>query len=58
MPKNFKLSVIIFHTVCDLTTVKKKADFLNVTNAEELRTMLLQEVKLKNSKELKKSIGF
>ncbi len=45
-------------TAGDFATVKKKADFLNVTNAEELRTMLLQEVKLKNSKELKNSIGF
>ena len=45
-------------TAGDFSTVKKKADFLNITDAEELKQMLLLEVKLKNSKELKNSVGF
>lgn len=45
-------------TAGDFATVKKKADFLNITDAEELREMLADEVKLKNSKELKNSVGF
>ena len=45
-------------TAGDFATVKKKADFLNITDAEELREMLANEVKLKNSKELKNSVGF
>ncbi|MCR5260659.1 MAG: ATP-binding protein [Candidatus Gastranaerophilales bacterium] len=45
-------------TAGDFATVKKKADFLNIKDAEELKEMLLQEVKLKSSKELKHSVGF
>lgn len=45
-------------TAGDFATVKKKADFLNITDTQELTTMLLEEVKIKRSKELKNSIGF
>jgi len=45
-------------TAGDFATVKKKADFLNITDADELKEMLMQEVKLKSSKELKNSVGF
>ena len=45
-------------TAGDFATVKKKSDFLNITDAEELKRMLLSEVKLKSSKELKNAVGF
>ena len=45
-------------TAGDFATVKKKADFLNITDKEEIAKMLLEEVKIKRSKELKNSIGF
>ena len=45
-------------TTGDFATVKKKADFLNITDKTELEKMLRDEVKLKQSKELKNSIGF
>jgi len=45
-------------TAGDFATVKKKADFLNINDAEELKNMLLNEVKLKSSKDLKNSVGF
>ena len=55
--KNYDLGIKGL-TAGDFTTVKKKADFLNITDEEELKEMLMQEVKLKSSKELKNSIGF
>ncbi len=45
-------------TTGDFATVKKKADFLNITDINELSKMLQAEVKLKNSKELKNAVGF
>ncbi len=45
-------------TTGDFATVKKKADFLNITDIDELSKMLQAEVKFKQSKELKNSIGF
>ncbi len=45
-------------TAGDFATVKKKADFLNITDLSELEKMLYEEVKLKNSNNLKRSIGF
>ncbi len=45
-------------TTGDFATVKKKADFLNITDKTELEKMLRDEVKLKQSKELKNAIGF
>ena len=45
-------------TTGDFATVKKKADFLNITDLMELSKMLRDEVKLKQSKELKNAIGF
>ena len=45
-------------TAGDFATVKKKADFLGINNIQELTTMLAEEVKMKNSKELQNSIGF
>ena len=45
-------------TAGDFATVKKKADFLGINNIQELTTMLAEEVKIKNSKELQNSIGF
>lgn len=45
-------------TAGDFATVKKKSDFLNITDINELTKMLQDEVKLKQSKELKNSVGF
>lgn len=45
-------------TAGDFATVKKKADFLNVVDPEELIKMLEMEVKLKRTKNLKKAVGF
>ena len=45
-------------TTGDFATVKKKADFLNITDLAELSKMLQAEVKLKQSKELKNAVGF
>ncbi len=45
-------------TAGDFSTVKKKADFLNITDLTELSKMLYDEVKLKNSNNLKSTIGF
>ena len=45
-------------TAGDFATVKKKTDFLNITNLDEITKMLNEEVKVKKSKELKNSIGF
>ncbi len=45
-------------TAGDFATVKKKADFLNITDVRELTSMLIDEVKLKQSKDLKNTVGF
>lgn len=45
-------------TAGDFATVKKKADFLNITDLPELTKMLQDEVKLKKSKELQNTVGF
>lgn len=45
-------------TAGDFATVKKKADFLNITGLDEIVKMLNEEVKVKKSKELKNTIGF
>ena len=45
-------------TAGDFATVKKKADFLNITDLAELAKMLEEEVKIKNCKELKNTVGF
>ena len=45
-------------TAGDFATVKKKADFLNISDIDEITNMLYDEVKLKHSKELKSRIGF
>ena len=45
-------------TTGDFATVKKKADFLEITDKDELEKMLRDEVKLKQSKSLKNSVGF
>lgn len=45
-------------TAGDFATVKKKADFLCISDFPELTKMLEDEVKIKKSKELQKSIGF
>ena len=45
-------------TAGDFATVKKKTDFLGVTDLDEITKMLQEEVKVKKSKELKNAIGF
>jgi len=45
-------------TAGDFATVKKKIDFLGVTDLDEITKMLADEVKVKKSKELKNNIGF
>lgn len=45
-------------TAGDFATVKKKADFLEISDINEITNMLYEEVKLKQSKELKSRIGF
>ena len=45
-------------TAGDFSTVKKKADFLNITDINEIAKMLQDEVKLKNAKSLKNVVGF
>ncbi len=45
-------------TAGDFATVKKKTDFLDIIDLDEIVTMLREEVKVKKSKELKNSIGF
>ena len=45
-------------TAGDFATVKKKVDFLEINDVEEISKMLLEEVKVKKSKDLKSSIGF
>lgn len=45
-------------TAGDFATVKKKADFLNITDLGEITNMLEAEVKVKKSKTLQNSVGF
>ena len=45
-------------TAGDFATVKKKADFLCITDLDELSKMLEDEVKIKKSKELQNVVGF
>ncbi len=45
-------------TAGDFATVKKKADFLCITDLDELPKMLEDEVRVKKSKELQNSVGF
>ncbi len=45
-------------TAGDFATVKKKVDFLNITNEKEIIKMLEDEVKIKKSSELKNAVGF
>lgn len=46
-------------TVGDFTTVKKKAEFLNISDISEIIRMLNEEVKIKKIPELNKNaIGF
>ena len=45
-------------TASDFATVKKKADFLCITDLKELSKMLEAEVKVKKSKELQNVVGF
>lgn len=45
-------------TASDFATVKKKADFLCITDLNELSKMLEAEVKVKKSKELQNVVGF
>lgn len=45
-------------TAGDFVTVKKKADFLCITDLCELSKMLEDEVKIKKSKELQNCVGF
>ena len=56
--KNTNLSIKGL-TAGDFATVKKKADFLNITDVNELTKLLQEEVNMKKIPELnKKSIGF
>ena len=45
-------------TAGDFSTVKKKTDFLGITDLDEIAKMLQEEVKVKKSKELKNTVGF
>ena len=45
-------------TAGDFATVKKKADFLGITDLGELSKMLEAEVKVKRSKALQNVVGF
>ena len=45
-------------TAGDFATVKKKVDFLNIKDIDEITKMLEDEVKLKKSNKLKNKIGF
>ena len=45
-------------TAGDFATVKKKADFLEISDYDELTKMLRDEVKIKQAKELKNVVGF
>jgi SpoVK/Ycf46/Vps4 family AAA+-type ATPase len=45
-------------TAGDFSTVKKKVDFLGVSDIKEIERMLEEEVKVKKSKELQTTVGF
>lgn len=45
-------------TAGDFATVKKKTDFLGITDLEEITKMLNEEVKIKKSKDLQNTVGF
>ena len=45
-------------TAGDFATVKKKAEFLEISDYDELTKMLRDEVKIKQAKELKNVVGF
>jgi SpoVK/Ycf46/Vps4 family AAA+-type ATPase len=45
-------------TAGDFSTVKKKVDFLGVSDIKEIERMLEEEVKVKKSKELQATVGF
>ena len=45
-------------TAGDFATVKKKAEFLGISDVNEIISMLKEEVKIKKSKELQKTVGF
>ena len=45
-------------TAGDFATVKKKAEFMNITDLKELTKMLQDEIKVKKSTELKNAVGF
>ena len=45
-------------TTGDFATVKKKADFLEIRDTSEIEKMLRDEVRLKQSKTLKNTVGF
>ena len=42
----------------DFATVKKKAEFLGISDVDEIISMLKEEVKIKKSKELQNTVGF
>ena len=45
-------------TAGDFATVKKKAEFLGISDVNEIISMLKEEVKIKKSKELQNTVGF
>ena len=45
-------------TAGDFATVKKKADFLGISDVDEIISMLKEEVKIKKSKEIQNTVGF
>lgn len=45
-------------TAGDFATVKKKAEFLGISDVDEIILMLKEEVKIKKSKELQNTVGF
>ncbi len=45
-------------TAGDFATVKKKTDFLNITDIDEIAGLLESEVKIKKSKTLQNTVGF
>ena len=42
----------------DFATVKNKAEFLGISDVDEIISMLKEEVKIKKSKELQNTVGF
>ena len=45
-------------TAGDFATVKKKAEFLGISDVDEIISMLKEEVKIKKSKDLQNTVGF